>query len=62
MEFREIRLDVGAPLDRALDGVRADILSRWSVVAEALVRAQALSKESARTELPALDFVVHDSR
>ncbi len=61
-EYREIRLDVGAPLDPALDGVRAEILSRWSLVAEALVRAQALNKESATTELPTLDFVVHDSR
>jgi hypothetical protein len=61
-ETREIRLDVSAPLDRALEDVRSDILRRWSMLAQALVRTSALSKESAAAELPALDFVVHDSR
>jgi hypothetical protein len=46
----------------ALEGVRADILFRWSLLAEALVRTSALSKESAATESPTLDLVVHDSR
>jgi len=61
-EFREIRLDAGAPLDRSLESVRTDILSRWSLIAQALVRAGALSQESAASELPTLDIVVHDSR
>jgi len=62
IEIREIRLDVGAPLDRTLEGVRADILSRWSLVAQALVNRSALTKESAVEELPTLDLVVYDSR
>jgi hypothetical protein len=62
IDTREIRLDVSASLDPALEGVRADILSRWSLLAQALVRTSALSKESAAAELPALDFVVHDWR
>jgi hypothetical protein len=62
IEYSEARLDIGAPLDPALDGVRADILSRWSLLAQALVRTEALTKESAATALPALDLVVHDAR
>jgi hypothetical protein len=61
-EFREIRLDAGVPLDRALESVRADVLSRWSLLAQALVRAGALRQERAATELPTLDLIVHDSR
>lgn len=61
-EFREVRLEAGAALDRALESVRADILSRWAVLAQALVRVEALSQESAATDLPTVDLVVHDSR
>ena len=61
-EFREVRLDAGAPLDRALESVRADILSHWSVLAQALVRAGALSQESAASDLPTLELTVYDSR
>ena len=61
-EFREIRLDANASLERALESVRGEILSRWSVLAQALVGTAALTSESAAAELPALELVVHDSR
>jgi hypothetical protein len=60
IEFREITLAVNAPPDDALAGVRADVLAKWSILAHALVQTAALPKDSAATEVPTVDLVVHD--
>ena len=60
IEFREITLAVDAPADDALAGVRADILREMVGPGPSARANRALPKESAVTELPTLELVVHD--
>jgi len=60
LEFREVRLAAGAPVETTLASIRAEMLSRWSAIARALVQRGALAAQSAATALPAIELVVHD--
>ena len=61
-EAHQVRWTDGAQLNRAIARIKADVLRRWTSVAELLVQAGALERHEAATVLPAIDVALHDSR
>ena len=61
-DSREVSLPPGAAVDGALEHIRQEILTRWSVLAQALVHMSVLSAEAAASDLPTIELIVHDQQ